>query len=237
MAGSKTVMSASAPTSIRLTFPRCWYQFLSYSHRSFRLNRLGCWRPIAECTVRPERVVLMSPALDQDLGLKQRIEDLAIEKLSAEFPIERFDIAILPWASGLDEQGAHADPTQRVSDRRRCKFRSLGSFLPRHSQRSRSDRRGRALCRDQGGRGPEGLQDHPLPSRLTTGFLAPRGGSSSDQAAQGSTAELAAQSVTDWSGNAFKNNLLPATDGSSAGALLAILRHIRSMEGAVQESS
>ncbi len=43
--------------------------------------------------MRPERVVLMSPALDQDLGLQQRIEELAVEKLGAELPIERFHIA------------------------------------------------------------------------------------------------------------------------------------------------
>ncbi len=73
----------------------------------------------------PERVVLMPPALDQDLGLEQRIEELAIEKLGAEFPVERFDIAILPWASGLDEQSAHADLTQPLSDRSRREFRSV----------------------------------------------------------------------------------------------------------------
>jgi hypothetical protein len=50
----------------------------------------------------------MSPALDQDLGLEQRIEELAIEKFGAKFPVERFDITILPRASGLDEKGAHA---------------------------------------------------------------------------------------------------------------------------------
>ena len=53
--------------------------------------------------MRPERVVLTSPALDQDLSLQQRIEQLAVEKLGAELPVERFDIAILPRASGLDE--------------------------------------------------------------------------------------------------------------------------------------
>ena len=49
----------------------------------------------------------MSPALDQDLCLEQRIEDLAIEKLGAEFPVERFDIAILPRASGPDERTSY----------------------------------------------------------------------------------------------------------------------------------
>jgi hypothetical protein len=61
----------------------------------------------------------MSPALDQDLGVEQRIEALAIEKLGAELPVERFDIAILPRASGLDKQSAHADLTQPFSDRSR----------------------------------------------------------------------------------------------------------------------
>jgi hypothetical protein len=42
----------------------------------------------------------MSPALDQDLGLEQPIEELAVEKLGAEFPVERFDTTILPRASG-----------------------------------------------------------------------------------------------------------------------------------------
>ena len=55
--------------------------------------------------MRSERVVLMPPALDQDLGLEQRIEELTAEKLGAKFPVERFDIAILPRASGSDEQG------------------------------------------------------------------------------------------------------------------------------------
>jgi hypothetical protein len=79
-----------------------WSEIPNAAH-GFRLNSLGCRRPISERSVRPERVVLMSPALDQDLGLEQRIEELAIEKFGAEFPVERFDIAILPRASGLDE--------------------------------------------------------------------------------------------------------------------------------------
>ena len=67
----------------------------------------------------------MSPALDQDLGFEQRIEELAIEKLGAEFPVERFDLILLPRAFGLDEQGAHANLAQPLSDRRRREFRSV----------------------------------------------------------------------------------------------------------------
>jgi hypothetical protein len=61
----------------------------------------------------------MSPALDQDLRLQQRIEELAVEKLGAELPIERFLIAVLPGAAGLDEQAADAQQTQPLPDRRR----------------------------------------------------------------------------------------------------------------------
>ncbi len=60
--------------------------------------------------MRFERVVLMSPALDQDLGFEQRIEELAVEKLGAELSVEGFDVAVLPRASGLDEQGASVGP-------------------------------------------------------------------------------------------------------------------------------
>ena len=67
----------------------------------------------------------MSPAFDQDLGLEQRIEELAIEKLGAKFPVEGFDIAILPRASGLDEEGAHADLTQPLSNRSSREFRPV----------------------------------------------------------------------------------------------------------------
>ena len=79
--------------------------------------------------MRPERVVLMPAALDQDPGLEQRIEELAIEKPGAESPVERFDMTILPRASGLDEQRGHADLTQPLSDRSRRECRPVVQYL------------------------------------------------------------------------------------------------------------
>src|ERR687893_1295807 len=53
------------------------------------------WRgwDVAEGRVRPDRIVVPAPTLDDDLGFLERIEDLAVEQLVAELtsvtPIER----------------------------------------------------------------------------------------------------------------------------------------------------
>ena len=47
--------------------------------------------------MRPDRVVVASPFLDDDAGLFQGIEDLAIEQFVAEPSVEAFDVAVLPW--------------------------------------------------------------------------------------------------------------------------------------------
>src|ERR687885_3051659 len=61
-----------------------------------RHEHLRGWRAIAERSVRAHRVVVPPPALDDDLRLAQRVEDLAIEQLVAQPGIERFDVAVLP---------------------------------------------------------------------------------------------------------------------------------------------
>ncbi len=43
-----------------------------------------------------------APALDDDLRLAQRIEDLAVEKFVAQASIKALDEAVLPWAAGSD---------------------------------------------------------------------------------------------------------------------------------------
>ena len=48
--------------------------------------------------------VLPPPAFDQDLCFRQRKEDLPVQQLIAQLPIERFHIAVLPRTAGLDEQ-------------------------------------------------------------------------------------------------------------------------------------
>ena len=73
----------------------------------------------------PDRIVVVSPAFDEHLGLLQRVEDLSIEQLVSELPIEGLVEPVLPWASGLDEQGFDTDPPQPRSDCIRRELRAI----------------------------------------------------------------------------------------------------------------
>ena len=64
--------------------------------------------------MRPDGIVVPPPALDDDLRLAQRVEDLAIEKLVAQACIEALDEAVLPRAAGRDVGGAGADGSDPV---------------------------------------------------------------------------------------------------------------------------
>ena len=57
----------------------------------------------------PDRVVVPSPALDDDLGFAQTVEDLAVEQLIAKASVEAFDVAVLPRTASLDVSGLGAD--------------------------------------------------------------------------------------------------------------------------------
>ena len=57
---------------------------------------------VADRGVWPDGVVVTPPALDDDLRLAERVEDLAIEKLVSQAGIEAFDKAVLPRAASLD---------------------------------------------------------------------------------------------------------------------------------------
>jgi hypothetical protein len=55
-----------------------------------------------------------TPALTDDLGFTQRIEDLTVEQFIPQASIEAFDVAVLPRAAGLDVSGFctnSGDPT------------------------------------------------------------------------------------------------------------------------------
>ncbi len=64
--------------------------------------------------MRPHRVVVNPPTIDQDLGFTQRVEDLAVEQLVSEFAVEALDVPVLPWTPGLDVQRGHAHFAQPV---------------------------------------------------------------------------------------------------------------------------
>ena len=54
--------------------------------------------------MRSNGVVLSLPVLDQDLGLLEGVEDLAVEQLVSKFAVEALAVAVLPRTPWLDEQ-------------------------------------------------------------------------------------------------------------------------------------
>ena len=59
--------------------------------------------------MRPDRIVVPPPALDDDLGFAQRVEALAVEELVAQASIEALDVAVLPGTPSLDIGGPGTD--------------------------------------------------------------------------------------------------------------------------------
>ena len=62
----------------------------------------------------PDGVVVTAPALDDDLRLPERVEDLAIEQLVAKTGIEALDEAVLPRTAGRDVGGPCANSCNPV---------------------------------------------------------------------------------------------------------------------------
>src|ERR687898_1466865 len=60
---------------------------------------LGCGRPVGQRGVWAKGVIVPTPALDDDLGLLERGEDLAVEQLVPELGVEALDVAVLPRAA------------------------------------------------------------------------------------------------------------------------------------------
>ena len=54
----------------------------------------------------PPRVVLHPPLLDHDLRLLQRVENLSIQALVPQLPIEALTVAVLPGTARFDVQGS-----------------------------------------------------------------------------------------------------------------------------------
>ncbi len=67
--------------------------------------------------MRPDPVVVIAPPACDAPDLLEAVEDFAIEQFVAQGGIEAFDIAILPWAAGLDIEGRDAEPPEPVAHR------------------------------------------------------------------------------------------------------------------------
>ena len=47
-------------------------------------DAFGCWWMVSQCAVRPDRIIVATPFLDEDLGLTQAVENLTIQKFVPE---------------------------------------------------------------------------------------------------------------------------------------------------------
>ncbi len=65
-------------------------------------SELG-WGEVAVGGVRPIRVVVLTPVLDEDLGFEQRIEVPKVQQLVTHPTVERLNPSVLPRRPGVDE--------------------------------------------------------------------------------------------------------------------------------------
>jgi hypothetical protein len=61
-------------------------------------------------------ILMPTPLFDQYLCLLDRVEDLSIQQLISQLAVERFNVAILPGAAGLDVERFHPQVRQPVPD-------------------------------------------------------------------------------------------------------------------------
>jgi hypothetical protein len=66
--------------------------------------------------MRPDRIVVTSPALDDDLSLSKREEDFAIQQFIPQTGVEALDEAVLPGTSRCDVCGAGTNRRDPVLD-------------------------------------------------------------------------------------------------------------------------
>jgi hypothetical protein len=63
--------------------------------------------------MRPDRIVMAPPAIDEHLSLVECREFLAFEQLVSELGVEALAIAVLPWRSRLDVKRLDAEPGEQ----------------------------------------------------------------------------------------------------------------------------
>src|SRR5436309_12966188 len=73
-----------------------------------RQDSLRCRRPVTQRRVRPLRAVFHAPPFGQNLCLLQRVKDLAVQTLIAQFPVETFAVPVLPRTAWFDVQSPRA---------------------------------------------------------------------------------------------------------------------------------
>ena len=81
-----------------------------------RADGFGRWWTIAEGTVRPDRVVVFTPFLDDDLSLFEGVKYFPVEQLVPEPGVEALAVAILPWRSRDDIGGLCTNRGNPVPD-------------------------------------------------------------------------------------------------------------------------
>ena len=57
------------------------------------------------------------PLLTEHLRLQYRVEHLSVQQFITQPPVERLDVAVLPWAAWLDIQGLDPDPLEPSPER------------------------------------------------------------------------------------------------------------------------
>jgi hypothetical protein len=66
-----------------------------------------------------------APAFNEHLGLQERFELFAGEKLIPQFAVERFHVSVFPRTAWLDEQRLDADTLEPPTNFRGGKLRSV----------------------------------------------------------------------------------------------------------------
>ena len=89
-------------------------------------QRLRCWRPLFKGTVRPDRVVLPLPALDQHPCLLQRVEDLPVEQLVSKLAVEALAVPVFPRTPWLNEQRTDLESIEPLPYRPSTELRGAG---------------------------------------------------------------------------------------------------------------
>ena len=82
-------------------------------------------RPVPQARMRPLGVVVPDPLPDDHPQFLQSVEELPIEQLVTQRPIETLAVAVLPGAAWGDEQGLHLQPLQPLAQLRGNELRAV----------------------------------------------------------------------------------------------------------------